>query len=93
MLIITDVITTLVQTRPHPQSTDRSVRSEPRLFGKVGVLAVMVGISADPSRSICRQQIIFELSSIVYNLTVSFLTHAEPLLMRRKSNDRIQWSG
>ncbi len=54
MLIITNVIITFVRTRPNPQSTDRSMRSEPRLFGKVGVLAVMVGISADPSRSICR---------------------------------------
>jgi hypothetical protein len=51
MLTIADVTITLVQTRPNPQLTDRSVGSETRLFQKVGFLAVMVEISADPSRS------------------------------------------
>jgi hypothetical protein len=50
MLIITDVITTFVQTRPNPQLTDRSVRTDPRLFGKVGDLAVMVEILAEMVR-------------------------------------------
>jgi hypothetical protein len=42
MLTIADVTTTFVQTLPHPQSTDRSMGTETRLFGKVGFLAVMV---------------------------------------------------
>jgi hypothetical protein len=44
MLIITNVMTTLVQTRPNPQSTYRSLGTDPRRFHKVGDLAVMVEI-------------------------------------------------